>query len=92
MNPQLSVVIVNFNTLELTRNCIQSVLDSSRSIDLEIIVVDNASKSSPATLLKEFAGIKLIENSTNIESRLFTYSFTARNLEQRIYIKPGVGQ
>lgn len=66
MNPQLSVVIVNFNTLELTRNCIQSVLDSSRSIDLEIIVVDNASKSSPATLLKEFAGIKLIENSTNL--------------------------
>ena len=66
MNPQLSVVIVNFNTLELTRNCIQSVLTSSPSIHLEIIVVDNASKLSPVTLLKEFGGIKLIENATNL--------------------------
>lgn len=39
----LSVIVVSFNTKELLQNCINSLLKNCRGIDLEIIVIDNAS-------------------------------------------------
>src|SRR5260370_26242958 len=38
-----SVIIVNYNTPKLVRNCVQSVLDSSIAGHEDIVVVDNAS-------------------------------------------------
>ena len=46
----LSVVIVNYNTFELTRNTVDSILKYQYPFDVEIIVVDNA--SSDDSLLK----------------------------------------
>ena len=40
--PDLSVIIVSYNTRELLRACLQS-LRESRGLELEVIVVDNAS-------------------------------------------------
>ncbi len=39
----LSIVIVNHNTLKLTSQTVQSVIDTTYGIDYEIIVVDNSS-------------------------------------------------
>ena len=39
----VSVIIVNWNTRELLRNCIQSVIANAGSVAYEIIVIDNAS-------------------------------------------------
>lgn len=39
----LSIIIVNYNTKKLTENCINSVINSTKEIDYEIIVVDNSS-------------------------------------------------
>lgn len=38
----LSIIIVNFNTKKLTENCIDSILQTTRCPDFEIIVVDNS--------------------------------------------------
>lgn len=39
----ISIIIVNYNTLELTKNTIDSVIEKTTGIKYEIILVDNAS-------------------------------------------------
>jgi GT2 family glycosyltransferase len=41
---QLSIIIINFNTFQLTVDCIRSIQKNITSINYEIIVVDNAPK------------------------------------------------
>jgi len=53
--PELSIIIVNWNTASFLRGCIQSILENSDGIDYEIIVVDNASTDgSPEMVQAEF--------------------------------------
>ena len=40
----LSIIIVNYNTRELTTQAVNSILDTTLGIDYEVIVVDNSSK------------------------------------------------
>lgn len=44
MMPDVSVVIVNYHTFTLTCDCIRSVVEKTKSISYEIILVDNGSK------------------------------------------------
>lgn len=50
---QVSVIIVSYNTKELTKKAIQSVIDKTEGIDYEIIVIDNASKDGSVEELKK---------------------------------------
>ena len=61
----LSVVIVNWNTGELLHQCVESILNDSENLDVEIIVVDNASTDSSMSNIREDSQIKLILNATN---------------------------
>lgn len=69
MDIVLSVIIVNWNTKELLKNCLKSLekylgLDN---ISYEIIVVDNASSDGSQEMVKkEFPYVKLIENKENL--------------------------
>ncbi|MGL5203416.1 glycosyltransferase family 2 protein [Cetobacterium sp.] len=40
----VSIIMVNYNTLELTKNTINSVIEKTSNIDYEIILIDNDSK------------------------------------------------
>jgi len=63
----ISVIIVNYNTKDLTINCIQSVYDQTKSVDFEIIVVDNASTDSSVAAIKErYPNVILLESPTNL--------------------------
>jgi GT2 family glycosyltransferase len=60
-----SVIVVSYNTIELTRTCLRSLQRHARSA--EIIVVDNGSSDGSAEmLLREFSEIRLIPLSVNI--------------------------
>ena len=49
MSKQLSIIIINYNTLALTKQCIASIFKHCNEELFEIIVVDNAStKEDPA--------------------------------------------
>lgn len=62
----LSVVIVNWNTRELLARCLASVFETASDLDLEILVVDNASSDGSADAVrKHFPQVRLIENSEN---------------------------
>lgn len=66
MSKQLSIIIINYNTLSLTKQCIASVFKYCDEALFELIVVDNAStKEDPTTLIQEFPAIKLIRNNSN---------------------------
>ena len=50
----LSIVIINYQTFELTRDTINSILKYSYPFSYEIIVVDNASKDNSLDKLKDY--------------------------------------
>lgn len=61
------VSIVNYNTLELTKNCLESILQKNWKNNLEIWLVDNASKDGSAPFFKNnFPQIHLIVNKENM--------------------------
>ncbi len=63
--PDVSVIIVNWNTRDLLRNCLQSILDQTAASH-EIIVIDNASRDGSAAMVAaEFPGVVLIANTDN---------------------------
>lgn len=65
--PDVSVVIVSYNTRELLLSCLKSVADSRGMGDVEVIVVDNASgDGSRDAVRKEFPSVKLIESKSNL--------------------------
>jgi GT2 family glycosyltransferase len=62
----VSVIIVSFNTSELTLRCIEAVLGSV-GVDLEIILVDNNSSDSTVKLVKRnFPNVLVVKNSKNL--------------------------
>jgi GT2 family glycosyltransferase len=62
----LSIVIVNYNTCALLRQCLQSINDSAGSFTAEVIVVDNASPDDSVAMVKaEFPQVKLIASPLN---------------------------
>jgi len=66
----LSIVIINYNTKNITIECINSVLDNTKNFSFEIILVDNASvDGSYAEFQKRFYKypfIHLIKNNKNL--------------------------
>jgi GT2 family glycosyltransferase len=63
----LSVVIVNWNTREMLRDCLASLLPATHGLASEVIVVDNASTDgSPAMVRADFPSVRLIESPENL--------------------------
>ncbi len=70
MKPELSIIIVSFNTEKLTKDCIESIINNTHSLSYEILVVDNDSKDGSVKMLEEYASklsnFKLIKNKENL--------------------------
>lgn len=66
--PDLSVIIVNYNTKDLLYDCLKSIKKAVKPANgLEIIVVDNASvDGSQEMVKKEFPNIILIQSKKNL--------------------------
>ena len=63
----VSIIIINYNTFDLTCNCIQSIYDKVRDLSYEIILVDNASTETPAhEFLKRFPNLILVDSPENV--------------------------
>jgi len=63
----VSIIIVNWNTHDLLADCLNSVAATSGDLDLEIVVVDNASTDgSQAMVRQRFPHVRLIANAENV--------------------------
>ena len=61
MHSGIAVIVVNYNTADLLRACLEHVLASSLDRPLQVYVVDNGSSDgSVAMLQEEFANGRLI--------------------------------
>jgi GT2 family glycosyltransferase len=63
----LSIIIISFNTLDLTMKCLESVFKYTKGVKFEVIVVDNASTDRSAAEIKRKYRTKVtvIKNSIN---------------------------
>ncbi len=62
----LSIVIVNWNTGDLLRDCLTSVYASEGEFAFEVVVVDNCSQDSSCSVVRdEFPRVHLIESEIN---------------------------
>ena len=63
--PLVSIIVVSYNTCEMTLDCLRSV-QSQTSIPYEVIVVDNASSDGSAeAIAAEVPQVRLMAESTN---------------------------
>lgn len=64
MSAVISTVIVNYNAGELLRTCVDSLLNCP--LEIEIIVVDNASTDSSLDALRGLPCVQIIKNQANV--------------------------
>ena len=63
----LSIIIVNWNSVNYLRDCVTSILEYTRGISFEIIVVDNASSGGDADIIEqEFRNVVFIRSCKNL--------------------------
>ncbi len=63
----LTILILNYNTADLLRDCLHSVLDRDSDLDYLVCVVDNASSDGSVEMVRtEFPQVHLIANSRNL--------------------------
>ncbi|MBN1223797.1 MAG: glycosyltransferase family 2 protein [Candidatus Aminicenantes bacterium] len=66
MERDLAVIIINWNTKDLLRQCIDAVRTNTRRLSVQIIVVDNQSRDgSPEMVERDFPEVLLIKNKVN---------------------------
>jgi len=64
--PTVSIIIVNWNTREVLRDCLRTVYEQTRKAPFEVIVVDNASADGSVDMVRSmFPQTLLLANSVN---------------------------
>lgn len=64
--PKVSIIILNYQTKGLLKQCLRGILQSQISLPHEIIVVDNHSQDSSVTMVRtSFPQVTLIESPAN---------------------------
>lgn len=63
---QVSIIIINYNTFQLTCEAVESIIAYTHGVSYEIIMVDNASTECNPSLFEErFPSIKVVRNPDN---------------------------
>lgn len=66
MQPQVSIILVNYNTRQMTYECIDSIRSHTHGVSYEIILVDNASTDGSADFFAQTPGITFIASDENL--------------------------
>lgn len=63
----VAVIVVNWNTRELLAQCLESIRETSGDVDVETVVVDNASSDGSAEMVgSRFPAVRVIKNPDNL--------------------------
>jgi GT2 family glycosyltransferase len=64
---ELSIILVNWNCLDFTEQCVASIFSTAQGLEIEVIVVDNGSSDAPcSTLTEKFPDVRLILAGENL--------------------------
>lgn len=61
----VSIILVNYNTKQLTSNCIQSIAEKTTGVEYEIILVDNASTDGSKEAFESDERVRYIYSEKN---------------------------
>lgn len=63
----VSVIIVNYNTKQITLNCLESIFEHTKGIEFEVILVDNASSDGSVEAIEEYYPmVQVIKSEVNL--------------------------
>ncbi len=62
----LSIIIVTWNTADITIKCVKTIKKYIEHINYEIIVVDNGSEDDTVARLNKIGHLKIVENKANL--------------------------
>src|SRR5688572_6894845 len=66
-SPELSIIIVSYNTRDITLACLESVYAQTKRTSFELIVLDNASSDGSAdAIAARFSQVNLVRHQTNL--------------------------
>lgn len=63
---KVSVILLAYNNLKFTRDCVESILDNSKDVDYELILVDNGSTDGTKEYFNSIKGAKVISLKYNL--------------------------
>lgn len=63
---KVSVIIVTYNTRQMTSECIDSVFEKTQDVDFEVVLVDNASADGSRDFFAKDSRIKYIYSEKNL--------------------------
>ena len=86
----LSIIIVNWNSVNYLGKCIQSIFASTQGFDFEVIVVDNASYDGCGEMLAaSFPADKFIQSADNLGfAGANNLGFTHSSGENLLFLNP----
>ena len=86
----LSIIVVNYNTEELLRSCLESVYAGANGTPFDIYVVDNNSHDRSVEMMRsEFPKVKIIENASNVGfSRANNTAIAQTNADYVLLLNP----
>lgn len=62
----ISIIIVNYNTREVTKQCLDSIFKWTKDVSFEVIVVDNDSHDGSKDMLATYPNIKYVQSGGNL--------------------------
>lgn len=64
---RLAIIIISYNTADMTRECLESVYDNIDRQSTAVVVVDNNSEDGSVDVIRQhFPDVHIIENSANV--------------------------
>lgn len=83
--PELSIIILNYNTIVLLKDCLNSLKKIRDEVDFEVIVSDNGSSDGSMEMVeKDFGWVKIVKNNANLG--FAKGNNAARNISKGKYI------
>jgi N-acetylglucosaminyl-diphospho-decaprenol L-rhamnosyltransferase len=64
-SPDVSVILVSYNAAAWLDRCLASLAQGSQQLDIDVVVVDNASRDGAATVAQRYA-VRLLRNDVNV--------------------------
>jgi N-acetylglucosaminyl-diphospho-decaprenol L-rhamnosyltransferase len=67
LRPDVSILLVTYRCRDETRACLRSIAETTSGLDVEVIVLDNASGDGTVELVRsEFPGVRLFASDENL--------------------------
>lgn len=67
MQPELSIIILNWNSVQFLKPCLNSILQNSSGLSFEVIIIDGASFDGSAGLISEsYPWVRFIQAQQNV--------------------------